>query len=345
MTVRIGILGASGYTGAELIRLVLGHPSFSVAFLTADRRAGERMGSIFPHLAAFDLPDLIRMEDADLGSIDGLFCCLPHATTQDVIRDLPKTLRIVDLSADFRLRDPKLYEDVYGRPHTAIKRQEDAVYGLTELYRGDIRNSTLVANPGCYTTTSELALCPLIAAGVISTEDIVIDAKSGQSGAGRGLKEAMLYSEVAEGFSAYGVTGHRHQQEIEQELSVSAGKTVGITFMPHLVPMNRGILTTCHVKLASGRTVDDARQVLHETYNEERFVQLLDEGVVPHTRHVRGSNFCHIGVFPGQQPGRLTVLSVIDNLMKGASGQALQNMNVMLGLEESLGIAHAPMFP
>jgi len=341
----IGILGASGYTGAELVRLLAHHPGARIALLTADRHGGKPFGEVFPHLARLVLPDLVRIEDATWDGLDFVFCALPHATTQRVIAGLPDRLKICDLSADFRLRDVATYEQWYGSPHQAPELQKQAVYGLTEIYREEIEGARLVANPGCYTTTAELPLVPLIAGGLISPDGIIIDAKSGVSGAGRSEKQSNLHTEVSEGIHAYGIAKHRHAPEIEQELSVAAGRPVTVTFTPHLMPMNRGIFETIYVTLAGGADAEDLRVALAARYDPEPFVHVLPAGVSPATRDVRGSNNCLIGVFADRVPGRAIVLSAIDNLVKGASGQAIQNMNVMCGLEETLGLEQEALFP
>ena len=343
--VRIALLGASGYTGAELVRLLAGHGHAELTALTADRHAGLALAQVFPHLGGLQLPDMIRLEDVDWGAIDLVFCALPHGTTQEVIAGLPKSLKVVDLSADFRLKDPAVYAQWYGHPHRAPELQRQAVYGLTELQREAIRGARLVANPGCYTTTAQLPLCPLITAGAIETEDIIIDAKSGVTGAGRAAKEANLYAEVGEGVHAYAIASHRHAPEIEQGLGEAAGRPVIVNFTPHLMPMNRGILTTIYVRCADGAGIGDLREALAQKYAGEPFVRLLPAGAVPATRHVRGSNMCHIAVFQDRLPGRAIVLAVTDNLVKGASGQAVQNMNVMLGIPETTGLEQQPMFP
>ena len=341
----IGVLGASGYTGTELLRLLCGHDHVEVRVLTGDRMAGKEIAEVFPHLAVYRLPRLTKIEDVDFAGLDVVFCCLPHGTTQDVLRDLPHNLKIVDLSADFRLVDPKLYEQVYGRPHTAVELQQEAVYGLTEHYRDKIRQARLVANPGCYTTTAELALVPLLATESIERDPIVIDAKSGVSGAGRAVRESLLFNEVAESFAAYGVGTHRHAPEIDQCLSEVAGGAVTVTFTPHLLPIVRGIFATSYVRLANGATVVDLQERLAEAYEDEPFVHVLPPGALPSTKQVRGSNHCLIAVHADRVAGRAIVLSVTDNLIKGASGQALQNMNVMAGLPETSGLLGGALFP
>jgi N-acetyl-gamma-glutamyl-phosphate reductase len=346
---RIAVLGASGYTGAELVRLLLRHPSVEIALLTADRRAGQEMRQVFPQFAPFDLPRLQAIEGTDwlAAGIDLVFCALPHATTQKVIAQLfaqMPAIKVVDLSADFRLADPAAYARWYGHDHHAPELQRQAVYGLVEVYRERIRHAHLVANPGCYTTCAQLPLIPLLAAKAIDPDEIVIDAKSGMTGAGRAAKEEMLFSEVSEGFHAYGVGHHRHMAELDQEFSRAAGREVVVSFTPHLVPMNRGILSTIYVR-GRDATADDLHAILAKTYAQEPFVHVLPLGTVPHTRHVRGSNMTFIGVVKDRIAGRAIVCSTLDNLTKGASGQAVQNMNLMLGFPETSGLEQVALFP
>jgi N-acetyl-gamma-glutamyl-phosphate reductase len=342
MTYKIAILGASGYTGAELVRLIATHPEMEIAALSADRKAGQSMAEVFPHLRHLTLPPLKRIEEIDFGAIDLAFCALPHATTQAVISELPRDLKIVDLSADFRLRDPDAYEKWYGKPHAALDLQAEAVYGLTEFYRDEIRAARLVAGTGCNAATGQFALRPLIEKGLIDLDDIIIDLKTGVSGAGRSLKEGFLHAELSEGTHAYGVGGvHRHLGEFDQEFSAIAGRPVRVQFTPHLLPANRGILATVYVK-------GDA-QPIHEAfvsaYAGEPFLVVLPFGEAPSTRHIRGSNFVHIGVVADRIEGRTIVIAALDNLTKGSSGQALQNANLMLGIEETAGLMLAPVFP
>ena len=341
----IGILGASGYTGAELLRLLLAHPEVEIRALTANKNAGQPVAALLPHLAGLPLPDLCRNEDVNYDGLDLVFCALPHGTTQDVIAALPAKIRVVDLSADFRLADTKQYETWYGQPHRAPSLQKEAVYGLTEIERAKVRGARLAANPGCYPTASQLPLIPLLRAKAIEADDIIIDIKSGVSGAGRELKLGNLYSEVAEGMQAYGVAKHRHAPEIEQGLSNAAGKTVIVNFTPHLVPMNRGIFASIYVRLAKGKTVADVQRVWEKTYGEEPFIKVLEGGHLPSTRQVRGTNNCQMAVVADRVPGRAIILSAIDNLIKGAAGQAVQNMNVMLGWPETTGLTQTAMFP
>jgi N-acetyl-gamma-glutamyl-phosphate reductase len=346
---RIGVLGASGYTGAELVRLLLRHPFVDIALLTADRRAGQEMRNVFPQFSPYLLPRLLAVEDIDWKTVglDLVFCALPHGTTQKVIKGLlstaPKT-RVVDLSADFRLSDPAAYARWYGHEHYAPELQKEAVYGLVELHRDEIKQARLIANPGCYTTCAQLPLIPLLHARAIDPDEIIIDAKSGMTGAGRAAKEEMLFSEVAEGIHAYGVGQHRHMAELDQEFSKAAGREVLVTFTPHLMPMNRGILSTIYVRGIEA-SPERLHAILLETYANEPFVQVLAFGEMPQTRHVRGSNLTFIGAAKDRIPGRAIIGSALDNLTKGASGQAVQNMNLMLGFPETLGLEQVALFP
>jgi N-acetyl-gamma-glutamyl-phosphate reductase len=350
--VRIGVLGASGYTGAELLRLLIGHPRAEIALLTAERRAGKAMAEVFPQFAPYKLPTLTAIEGADWQklALDLAFCALPHGTTQKVIADLleraPRS-KVVDLSADFRLADPAAYARWYGHEHAAPQLQKEAVYGLTEVYRPQIKAARLVANPGCYTTCAELALIPLLKANAIDPDEIVIDAKSGMTGAGRAAREDMLFAEVSEGFHAYGVGHHRHMAELDQEFSLAAGREVIVTFTPHLAPMNRGILSTIYVRgvKAAPAAPEDLHALLAKAYANEPFVHVLPFRALPQTRHVRGSNMTFIGVAADRIAGRAIIVAALDNLTKGASGQAVQNMNVMLGLPETMGLDQVALFP
>ena len=276
-----------------------------------------------------------------------MFCALPHGTTQKVIKDLfarTPAAKVVDLSADFRLADIAAYERWYGHPHAAPELQKKAVYGLTEIHRDKIKQAQLVANPGCYTSSAELALIPLLKAKAIDPDEIVIDAKSGMTGAGRAAKEEMLFSEVSEGFHAYGIGHHRHMAELDQEFSLAAGREVIASFTPHLVPMNRGILSTIYVRGAKAKP-EDLHALLLKSYATEPFVHVLPFGAFPQTRHVRGSNMTFLGVAADRSAGRAIIGSALDNLTKGASGQAVQNMNLMLGFPETTGLEQVALFP
>ncbi len=327
------------------MRLLAGHPDADLRLLTANAQAGRAMAEVYPHLGGLDLPALIKAEDADWSQVDLVFCGLPHGTTQELIAALPGTVNVIDLSADFRLRDVDSYAQWYGHEHRAPALQAQAVYGLTEHYREAVRPARLVACPGCYPTAVLLALLPLVGAGAVVAEDIVIDAKSGATGAGRSLKQELLFGEVAESLRPYGIARHRHAPEIEQELSAVAGRALLVNFTPHLVPMNRGELVTCYLRLAEGTSAEDLRALLAERYAGEPFVRVLAEGVIPATRDVRGSNSCLIGVYADRVPGRAVVVAVIDNLVKGSSGQAIQNMNLMCGLPETRGLLQQPLSP
>lgn len=346
MTVlRSAILGASGYTGAELLRLVRHHPAVQITALTADRMAGQSMASVFPHIDLADLPLLVKIDDVDFSAIDLVFCALPHGTTQKVIAALPDHVKVIDLSADFRLANIDTYAEWYGHAHQAPDLQGQAAYGLTEFHRPAIAMARLVANPGCYPTATLLPLLPLLLADQITPDQIIVDAKSGVSGAGRAEKQANLFTEIAEGFHPYGLGHHRHMPEIEQELSAAARQPVVISFTPHLVPINRGMLATIYVQMKNGISVEDLRATLIERYLNEAFVTVMPPGVVPATRYVRGTNRCLLNVFPDRRGNGAILVSAIDNLVKGASGQAVQNLNVMLGIKETEGLDHGALFP
>lgn len=338
---RTAILGASGYTGAELVRLIAGHPGLEVAALAADRAAGKTMGEVYPHLGHLPLPRIAKIDEIDYGALDAVFLALPHAMTQEVARDLPRDLKIIDLSADFRLRDPMAYARWYGHEHLAPDLQAEAVYGLPEFYRDDIRRCRLAAGTGCFVVCALLPLIPLLEAGLIDPDEIVIDAKTGITGAGRAASERKLFSEVTEGIDAYGIANHRHTAEFDQELTKAAGREVRVTFTPHLAPMNRGILSTIYVRGEAA----ELHARLTERFASEPFVPVLPFGEAPQTRHVRGSNLCRIGVVADRRPGRAIIVAALDNLVKGASGQGVQCANLMLGFPEVTGLMAAPLFP
>lgn len=345
---RIGVLGASGYTGSDLVRLAARHPHIEITALTANSHAGKTMAAVFPHFYMLDLPDLVTWEEVDWNSVDAVFCGLPHGTTQDVTKTIYEAndaIKIIDMSADFRLRNIDTYAEWYGIEHRAPHIQPEAVYGLSEHYRDDLKNARLVACPGCYPTATLMALIPPVAAGTIEAEDLIVDAKSGTTGAGRGAKQNTLLAEAGEGLSPYAVAKHRHAPEIEQEVSKAAGQDVFVNFTPHLIPMSRGELCTIYARLSAGKTVKDVRDALEQAYENEPFVHIADEGVLPQTQMVRGSNHCVINVMEDRIPGRVIIISTLDNLVKGSSGQALQNFNIAFGLEETLGLEQLPLFP
>ena len=346
--IRIGVLGASGYTGADLVRLAACHPDIHSAALTANTHAGKTMAEVFPHFFMLDLPPLVPWEAVDWTTLDAVFCGLPHGTTQEItaaVLAANPAVKVIDMSADFRLRDMAVYAEWYGHEHRAPELQAEAVYGLTEHYRDLIRRARLVACPGCYPTAALLALLPIAWPGMIDATDVIIDAKSGVSGAGRGLKQNTLFCEAGEGLSPYSVAKHRHAPEIEQEIGAAIGERARVNFTPHLIPMSRGELCTSYLRLAGGASVDDLREKLVETYRDEPFVHVAPKGVLPQTQNVRGSNYVQIGVFADRIEGRAIVVSVLDNLVKGSAGQALQNMNIMFGLDETAGLAQLPLFP
>lgn len=341
----IAILGASGYTGAELIRLLAVHEHANIVALTGDSQAGKPFADVYPHLAHLKLPKLMKIDEVDFSKIDLVFCCLPHGTTQDVIAGLPENCTVIDLSADFRLFNVDTYAEWYGHAHRAPDLQHDVVYGLSEIYRDQIKKARIIANPGCYPTSVLLPLIPLIRAGMIDPASIIIDAKSGVSGAGRAAKQQNLFAEIDGSVSAYGVGHHRHMPEIEQELSKAAGRDTKITFTPHLMPMSRGMLSTIYVKCTKDHDAASLKECLHTYYDGAAFVSLTPEGVFPATAHVRGTNRCVIGVYPDRIQGRAIIVSVIDNLGKGASSQAVQNMNIRFGFDERTALAQPALVP
>ncbi|PZU44647.1 MAG: N-acetyl-gamma-glutamyl-phosphate reductase [Sphingomonas sp.] len=344
--IRIAVLGASGYTGADLVRLAITHPAVEIVALAANQKAGQAMADIWPHFAPYrNLPKLVRADAIDWKQVDAVFGCLPHAASAELLSTLDERIRIIDLSADFRLNDMDVYGEWYGVTHPAPHLLAGAVYGLTEMARPKLADARLVACPGCFPTAALLTLLPVAEAGLIRAHNITINALTGVSGAGRGLKEQNLFAEVAEAAAPYGIGRHRHMPEMEQELGKAFGEAVAVSFTPHLLPMNRGELETIIVELADGKTVEDVRACFDARYAEEPFVHLLPEGVAPATRMVRGSNHMVLNVFPDRVPGRAILIAAIDNLVKGSSGQAIQNMNLMFGLPETMGLEAAPLFP
>ncbi len=351
--IRIAVLGATGYTGSELLKFAINHPLVDIVFLSSERYAQKAISEIFPHLSGFKLPklqsiDYLFSSDTD---IDFVFCCLPHSTSQKIVKKIFTEIKvtpapkIIDLSADFRINDPLKYKKTYGLDHIALDLQAKAVYGLTELNRKKIINSELVACPGCYPTASLLPLWPLLKENLIDKDSIFIDAKSGVTGAGRSLNESNLFSEVSEGMKPYGLPLHRHQPEIEQELSLIIGERVPVTFVPHLIPINRGILASIYVNCSEGSSASIIREKLIYQYKDDPFIEICNEGVFPTTLNVRGTNKCQISVFKQENQDRVIIFSVIDNLVKGASGQAIQNMNIMSHIPESTGLSQVSFFP
>ena len=344
--VRVAIAGASGYTGFELMRLLATHPRAELRVITSRARQGLALSAVYPALAGvFDLR-FAEPDPAVLSSdIDCVFTALPHQAAMDTVPGLlERGVRVVDLSADYRFRDAAVYEQWY-QPHKTPELLAEAVYGLPELHREAIRGARLVANPGCYATSVILAAAPLLEAGLIDPASLIADSKSGVSGAGRGASLTTHFCEVNDGFKAYKVAEHRHTPEIEQELSRLAGRPVVISFTPHLVPMTRGILSTVYADLRPGVGDREVDQAFAARYGDQRFVRLGPGGALPSTLQVRGSNYCDLGWKVDPRTGRVIVIAVIDNLTRGAAGQALCNMNLMFGLPEATGLEQAPWQP
>lgn len=345
--IKAAIVGASGYTGVELARILCNHPNVTLTAATSRQYAGKPLSEVFPNLrgkvdlVCENLPPEVIAERADF-----VFTAVPHKTAMDIVPQLLEAgKKVVDLSADFRLRDLATYETWY-QPHSSPTYLEEAVYGLPERYRERIAKARLVANPGCYPTSIILALAPLLEAEVIDSQTIIADSKSGTSGAGRAAAVGTLFCEVTDGFRPYKVGGtHRHTPEIEQELSCAANTEVTVSFTPHLLPISRGILSTIYASLKPGTEVDEIAEIYAQAYQDEAFVRLLPQGAIPATQYVRGSNFCDIGYAIDQRTNRLVVMSAIDNIVKGAAGQAVQNMNILMGFQEDAGLRGAPFFP
>jgi len=336
---KIGIINVTGYTGVELARLLHQHPQVELASVTGRSAAGQSLSEVFPHLAGIDLT--IK---AELGDVELAFSAMPHKeSAKEVIPLLEKGVRVVDISADFRLKDAPEYQSWYGFSHPAPQLLKEAAYGLPELHRAQIASAKLVANPGCYPAGAILALAPAVKAKLIKA-DVVIDSKSGVSGAGRSLSLPTHYSEANEDTAAYALEGHRHLPEITQELKLlNPQASLSVTFVPHLVPMTRGILTTCYAPLASGKKEKELKELYRDFYKDAPFVRVAD--APPHTKQTLGSNLCLVYPTIDQRTGRLVVISAIDNLVKGAAGQAIQNMNLMLGLPETTGLEALPVYP
>jgi N-acetyl-gamma-glutamyl-phosphate reductase len=341
----VGIIGASGYTGAELLRLLYNHPRARVDVITSRKYAGKPLGECFPSLGGWDLTFESHEDEAVLGRADVYFTALPHQTSMAVVpRLLERGKRVIDLSADFRFKDSSVYEAHYG-PHSCPELLAEAVYGLTEVRGAEVEQARLVGNPGCYPTSVLLPLVPLLAEGAVGTEGLIADSKSGVSGAGREANLGTLYCEVNEGFKAYKVAGHRHAPEMEEQLSRAAGSEARLLFTPHLVPMDRGILTTIYAVPSQGVTAKRVEEIWREFYRGKPFVRIGKGDALANTAYVRGTNGCVLGAVDRPKAGRIVLLSAIDNLVKGASGQAIQNLNRMMKWEEDLGLRSMPLFP
>ncbi|MCL5423398.1 MAG: N-acetyl-gamma-glutamyl-phosphate reductase [Nitrospirae bacterium] len=344
---RVAICGGSGYAGAELLRILAAHPKVKITVATSEKSAGKRVTDLFPYLHRYE--NLVY-EPLDREKIisraDLFFMALPHAASQVAVDFfVSQGKKVIDLSADYRLREPRTYEEWYKVPHMFPGTLKKAVYGLPELHRKKIAKASLVANPGCYPTGAIIGLTPAIKNGLIKLNSIVIDSKSGASGAGRQSEVSFSYCEVNEGFKAYSVASHRHTPEIEQELSAVAGKGVRVNFTPHLVPMDRGILTTVYAQLAKSMEGKGIHEIYRTAYGKEPFTRVLEMGKFPNVKNVRGTNLCELGVAVNKRTGTLIVIAAIDNLVKGASGQAVHNMNIMMGFDEKEALNAIALFP
>ena len=344
--IKIGIAGASGYTGLELIRLLVGHPGVELTVLTSETFQGQNIAEVFPSLNGIVDLELRPLDNNIAKDCQVLFLALPHTMAMSKLPDyLQSDCKIIDLSADYRLKDPKAYTDWYSVTHTNPELLEKAVYGLPELHRQAIQSAQLVANPGCYPTSVVLALAPLLKSDWVDLGSIISDSKSGVSGAGRKPSLTNHFAEVNEGISPYGLADHRHTPEMEQELSALAGKSVRLTFSPHLVPMTRGMLSTVYINLNQAITDEKLVEHYRSFYKGENFIRVLNPGKFASSHHVLSSNFCDIGLKVDSRNQRLIITSALDNLIKGASGQAVQNMNIMLGLDEKTGLMAPAIFP
>ncbi len=338
----VAILGGSGYTGGELIRLLQGHPEVKITAVTSERLSGRLVSDTFLNFRNTDVTfESLKLKNL-IGRADLFFLCLPHKTSQKTVSDLHKAGRkVIDLSADYRLKSARVYEDWYQTPHLFSPLLKKAVYGLPEINRDNIREASIIANPGCYPTSAILGLAPVIDREYVDADSIIVDAKSGTSGAGRNPAQPFMFCEVNESVKAYGISVHRHTPEIEQALSGLSKKKIKIIFIPHLIPMDRGILSTIYVRLNNKVKLSDIQKLFREYYNSEPFVRILPNGVYPATKAVKGTNFCDISVFLDKRSGKghsLIIVSAIDNLIKGASGLAVQNMNIMYNFEETAGL-------
>lgn len=344
---KVAICGGSGYTGGELLRVLSNHPAVTVIAVTSERSAGKSVTDLFPNLYKYSNLIYEPMKvNAILHKADLFFMALPHGKSQEAVDFFFRHgKKVVDLSADYRLKDAKTYQEWYKVPHKFTKTLKKAVYGLPELYRKKTSKTNIVANPGCYPTGAILGLYPAIKNSLIDVSSIVIDATSGTSGAGRKPEIAFSYCEVNEGFKAYAVTTHRHTPEIEQELSAIAGKDIKVNFTPHLAPFDRGILTTIHCRLTKHKETKKIIELYKKIYANEPFINVFGEGKFPNVKNVRGTNICEIGLIVNKRTNSLVVVTAIDNLMKGASGQAVHNMNIMMGFDEKTALDAPGLFP
>lgn len=346
MKKRIGVVGATGYAGAEVVRLLTGHPGAELTQLVSKTYAGTKISEVYQNLRGLCDLELTELDaDALAANCDLVFTALPHGTAQDVIPGLiERGLKVIDLSADYRYRNPDTYEAWYNIQHKSKGLLAESVYGLCELYREEIKKARLVGNPGCYTTCSILGAYPMLKGGFGDSRHIVIDAKSGVSGAGRNTKLDYQFCECTENMKAYGIGTHRHTSEIEEQLSFAAGEEVRLSFTPHLIPQKRGILSTIYIDLKQDTSAEELVSYYRDFYQGEPFLRVYDAGKLPETNHVAGSNFVDIGIVVDKRLSRAVVVSCIDNLVKGAAGQAVQNMNLVLGLPETQGLTAAPIY-
>ena len=341
------IIGATGYAGAEIVRLLMGHPEAEIKWYGSRSYIDQRYADIYRNMFQI-VEDVCKDDNLDklAEEVDVIFTATPQGFCASVINEeILSKVKVIDLSADFRIKDVKTYEKWYGIEHKSPEYIKEAVYGLCEINREDIKKARLVANPGCYTTCSILSLYPLVKEGLIDPSTIIIDAKSGTSGAGRGAKLDNLFCEVNENMKAYGVATHRHTPEIEEQLGYAAGEEIVLNFTPHLVPMNRGILVTAYASLKEKVSYETVKAAYDKYYEKEKFVRVLDKDVCPQTKWVEGSNYVDVNFKIDERTGRVIVMGALDNLVKGAAGQAVQNMNLVFGLEESTGLDLVPMFP
>lgn len=343
--IKAAIIGASGYTGAELVRILCNHPNVEIKNLAANSNAGQDLFEIYPNFSHLNLPKLQKTSDIDFLDIDVAFCCLPHTTSQQIIKEISqyKNLKIIDLSADFRLKDSKNYESWYNTKHLASELQESACYGLSEIYEQEIKASSLVACPGCYPTSILLPLIPLLENNLVKKNNIIVDSKSGFSGAGKKIVVDNLFCEINNSAKAYGIGKHRHLSEIEQELSIIADEDIEISFTPHILPINRGIISTIYLDLNQDFSILDLKNCLETKYENSPFVNLVENA--PAIRDVVGSNLCNFSIHQGRNDKKAVIVSTIDNLIKGASGQAVQNMNLIFGFDEKAGLTQLAMLP
>lgn len=344
--IRAGVLGGTGYAGIEVVRLLLRHPQVRLERVVSQSYAGKKLAEVYPSLMGVCDITCTALDPEDIaGSCDVVFTALPHGASKEVIPDLyGRGLRVIDLSGDFRYNDPEVYRQWYGEEHSHPALLQESVYGLCELHREEIRKARLIGNPGCYTTCSIMGLAPLVQARAVDVHSLIIDAKSGVTGAGRGLSLPNMFCECTETMKAYKVATHRHTSEIEQELSLLAGEPLMLSFTPHLAPMKRGILATCYGNLTQPRSQEELLELYRDFYRDEKFVRIYPDGSLPEVKHIAGSNYVGIGLVVDSRLNRVVVISCIDNLVKGAAGQAVQNMNLLFGLPEETALDAPGMY-